>query len=239
MFHQPPIDEQLHLSKMYEKDLIEGSELGTFKFVAGFYLTVLQRASNKQYYPSMINILKAYMNKSYECSSWFLYQFCNIEIFTEQLLQSNQKVIRRFVAGLIYCAMLKCYEQDKGKLNLYWTEPESRKENLTVIGNLMLILMKHLFLLKKYVGNFLHYFQLIARFSSLGKEAREFLLRCRLIGRFYDFFYEQSSPFKSDFRNYDDLQVFYNESPDIGLPTVVDAKKLSYFQEMMEKRKEK
>lgn len=28
--------------------------------------------------------------------------------------------MRRFIVGLLYCAMLKVYQSEKDKLNLYW-----------------------------------------------------------------------------------------------------------------------
>jgi hypothetical protein len=45
------------------------------------------------------------------------------------LLQCNQKEMRRFVAGLLYCAMLKVYPIEKDTLNLYWINPEDPNNN--------------------------------------------------------------------------------------------------------------
>lgn len=71
----------------------------------------------------MLNLLKAYMNKNVKCASWLIQEFCNEEIIEETLLQSSQKEMRKFLGGLIYCAMLKVYTTEKAKLNLYWQNP--------------------------------------------------------------------------------------------------------------------
>lgn len=47
-------------------------ELNVFKFAAGFYIGILQRAANKSYIPQMLNLLKAYMNKNEQCAFWLL-----------------------------------------------------------------------------------------------------------------------------------------------------------------------
>ena len=65
---------------------------------------------------------------------------------------------------------------------------------------------------------------MLARFSSLGQEAREFMLRGRMIGRLMDFFYEDLSPYKEEFRNMNDIVVVLKEKPDMGLPSKVDKK---------------
>jgi len=37
--------------------------------------------------------------------------------------------MRKFVVGLLYCAMLKIYPSEKEKLNLYWTNPSDPNNN--------------------------------------------------------------------------------------------------------------
>jgi len=44
-----------------------------------------------------------------------------------------------------------------------------------------------------------------------------------------DYFYEEVSPYKDEFRNLADLNPRIKEKPDIGLPTKIDRKQLSYF----------
>ena len=65
---------------------------------------------------------------------------------------------------------------------------------------------------------------MIARFSSLGPEAREFLIRARIIGRMMDYFFEDVSPYKDEFRNMADINPIPKPKPDIGLPTRIDGK---------------
>jgi hypothetical protein len=65
-----------------------------------------------------------------------------------------------------------------------------------------------------------HYFQILSRFASLGPEAREFLLKARIVGRCMDYFYDKASPYRDDFANMSDLgRIYVNEQPEIGLPT--------------------
>ena len=60
---------------------------------------------------------------------------------------------------------------------------------------------------------------LLARFASLGPEAREFLLRCKIIGRSMDFFFDGASPYRELFSNMDDIKERENVDTELGLPT--------------------
>ena len=104
----------------------------------------------------MLNLLKAYMNKNVHCASWLITEFCNEEIIQETLLQCNQKEMRKFITGLLYCAMLKVYPTERNSLNNYWKNDQ--QEKFTVIGNFILIVIKNLYDLKKYTSNFPQYF---------------------------------------------------------------------------------
>jgi hypothetical protein len=138
--------------------------------------------------------------------------------------------MRKFVVGLLYCAMLKVYEKEKDKINLYWKKNALGLQPApTNLGNFILIIIRHLYDTKRFVKNFAQYFQLLARFSSLGPETREFLLRARMVGRLMDFLFENSSPYKEEFRNMLDIVPTYNENPDIGLPTMIDKKQISQY----------
>jgi hypothetical protein len=53
----------------------------------------------------------------------------------------------------------------------------------------------------------------------LGTEAREFLLRSRIVGRLMDYFFDDMSPYKEEFRNMSDIMPMFKDKPDIGLPT--------------------
>lgn len=54
-----------------------------------------------------------------------------------------------------------------------------------------------------------------------------------------DFFFDDASPYKEDFRNLHDINYIIKEKPDIGLPTVIDRKQISQYQEILEKRRMK
>ena len=54
-----------------------------------------------------------------------------------------------------------------------------------------------------------------------------------------DFFFDEASPYKDEFRQLNDIQFEIKEKPDIGLPTVIDRKQTSQYQEMLEKRRMK
>jgi hypothetical protein len=69
------------------------------------------------------------------------------------LLQCNQKEMRRFVVGLLYCAMLKVYPVEKEIINLYWVNPEAPNNNQSVLGNFALVLITNLFYAKKFSAN--------------------------------------------------------------------------------------
>ena len=101
----------------------------------------------------MINLLKAYMNKNVSCCLWLLSEFSHFEILEETLLQSASKEMRKFQAGLLYCAMLKAYPVEKDKLNAYWTQGLSQ-QTFTTLGNFMLILIRRLYDLQKYTSNY-------------------------------------------------------------------------------------
>ena len=76
-----------------------------------------------------------------------------------------------------------------------------------------------------------HYFQILARFASLGAEAREFLLRARVVGRCMDMFFDTASPYRDEFADMRDLGgLKVCESPEIGLPTQLDQKTRDIFQ---------
>ena len=98
------------------------------------------------------------------------------------------------------------------------------------IGNLILLMISHLYDLKSFNLNIPHYFQIMARFASLGPESREFLLKLRIVGRCMDFFFDGASPYRKQFADMSDLgPIHTTELPDIGLPTPINNKNRNYF----------
>lgn len=82
------------------------------------------------------------------------------------------------------------------------------------------MLLTQIYDLKDFAMNQPNYFQILARFASLGAEAREFLLRARVVGRCMDMFFDTASPYRKEFADMRDLGCLRTcESPDIGLPT--------------------
>lgn len=63
--------------------------------------------------------LKAYMNKNVECAKWLLKEFCNSQIIDEMFFQPREKMMKKLIVGLLYCAMIKVYELEKDKIPLY------------------------------------------------------------------------------------------------------------------------
>lgn len=129
-FSDPNVLEPLDL-KIPVKDpskILEFEE-SVFKFASSFYITVLQRSANKTFVPQMLNLLKAYINKNSNCAAWLIAQFSNYKILEENLLQCGQKEMRKFVTGLLYCAMLKLYPEEKHLLKNYWVNPQNLANN--------------------------------------------------------------------------------------------------------------
>ena len=175
----------------------------------------------------MLNLLKGYINKNEKCASWLIQEFCNYQIIDEHFLQCTSKEMRKFTAGLLYCAMLKVYPFEKHLLLDYWKNPLDPANNKTVIGNFALILIKVLFEVKRFVANSNQYFLLFARLSSLGPEIKEFLLKARTVGRLMEFFYHDYSPHKEFFGDMSEIMPIQKDMPEIGLPTVIDRKQMN------------
>jgi hypothetical protein len=70
-----------------------------------------------------LSLLKSYINKNTQNARWLLEEFCNEQLIEENLQQNPQKEMRKFITGLLYCAMLKVYPEEKDRLNLYWKQP--------------------------------------------------------------------------------------------------------------------
>lgn len=60
--------------------------------------------------------------------------------------------MRKFVAGLLYCAMLKVYPLEKEKIGSYW-QSQGEQQGMSVLSNFVLILLKNLYEVKKFMLN--------------------------------------------------------------------------------------
>lgn len=180
---------------------VQDSAHQIFKFAAGFYLTILQRNANKMLIPKFIDSLKAYINNDPRNGHWLIQEFSNWEIIEEMFLQNQSRDMSRLVVGLIYASMIKIYDHEKENLALHWQDIEANKEctstRIGTLGNFILILIQNLYNAKPFTLNYANYFQLLARFASLGPEARQFLLKAQIVGRCMDFYHDNASPYRA------------------------------------------
>jgi hypothetical protein len=174
-----PVDEVLDLrvQHAHEPQRVADASHEVFKLAAGFYLTILQRAQNKTLVPKMLNALKAYMNHDRRNGEWLIEEFSNWAIVEEMLLQVQGQEMPKLACGLIYCAMLTVYDEEKAALAEYQPapvdkgkrgeqEPEvageiaSQKKWATLgpLGNFILLLLSHLYDMKAFTLNLPHYF---------------------------------------------------------------------------------
>lgn len=67
----------------------------------------------------------------------------------------------KLICGLLYCAMLTMYDNEKSMLASYWppdnVEPKEYGK-LGPLGNFVLLLLSHLYDLKSFTLNLPHYF---------------------------------------------------------------------------------
>jgi len=123
-------------------------KLEVFKFLSAYYITILQRASDKHFLPKAIEYMKSYLNHDVDCARWLISEYNNVEVLKEQFLECQAKQMRKFMAGILYCAMIKLYSFEKHGLNFYWDDVKS-KQNIesprrTVLGNFILLLIKNM-----------------------------------------------------------------------------------------------
>ena len=152
------------------------------------YLNVIQRTTHKEYFiPIYLDLLKSYMNSHIPASMWFLNQFTNSSIIQEMFFENPTAQVWTFLSGLVYCAMLNVYKQEKKLLfNIF----DEKSQHKPVLSNFINIVLSHL----NYSKNFQEYFdsfhQILAWFASLGPEARLYLLKIKTIKRLCLFIWE-------------------------------------------------
>lgn len=62
-------------------------KLEVFKFLSAYYITILQRATDKQFLPKTIEYIKSYLNHDVDCAQWLISEYNNIEVIREQFLE--------------------------------------------------------------------------------------------------------------------------------------------------------
>jgi hypothetical protein len=240
----------MDMTKKYPQEKIDLAEFEIFKLATTFYLTVKQRAYEKELIPEFLDLIKAHLNKSIQASRWLITQFSNKDVLAECFLQCPVPDMRKLSAGLVYCAMIKVYEQEEDTLNLFWKSKEESKESPTntLIGNFMNILISNFDILRKYSDNNTQYFRFFSGFSNLGKQARYYLLKAKMIGRLLNYlipstfanknreeYYgekEETTPQES-LTDYSDIPFEENLKVEIGLPIQLENTKMSIWDQMM------
>jgi len=87
--------------------------------------------------------------------------------------------------------MLKIYNDEKDRLcDIFDPSKKADPKHTTVLGNFIFLLLDKLpEVLRNYSGMMSPYLCLLARFASLGPEARLYLLRAEALGRLLRMFY--------------------------------------------------
>ena len=107
-------NESIKLQEIEKSERLIGAKSKAFKLMTMIYLNVIQRTAHKEIFiPFYLDLLKSYMNSSVPLSQWFLNQFSNFNIIQEMFFENPNNEVRRFLSGLIYCAMLNVYKQEK------------------------------------------------------------------------------------------------------------------------------
>jgi ubiquitin carboxyl-terminal hydrolase 9/24 len=233
-------NESIDIYQKYGGEKVDLFEFEIFKLAATFYLTVKQRASIKENIPEILDLIKAHLNKSMKACKWLIMQFSNEKVLTENLLQCPIADMRKLSAGLVYCAMLRIYEEEKEYLDSYWQFKAGTKESLTrcYIGNFINLLIANMNSARTYTEYNPQYFSLLSRFARLGQEARVYLLKAKMVGRVLNYYLQDSSPFQDYFKDTSDLNYEENEQVDLGLPTDVDKAHISIWEEMFMKKRD-
>ena len=144
------------------------------------------------------------------------------------LLDTQTMETRRFVAGLIYCAMLNVYKVESERLNDYWADGGSQQTSY--LSNFINLIIANIYVSRKWTGNFSQYHQIVARFASLGPEARLYLLKARMIGRYLHLINSYVDE-ENEWTDMSDIRYQENEDIEIGFSTEINVEKLSYFEE--------
>jgi ubiquitin carboxyl-terminal hydrolase 9/24 len=192
-------------------------EVQVFKYLVTLVLTTLFRLNIKNNAPEFMNLMKAHMNKNKESARWLLWQFSNQKVIMEFLFECNESDIRKLVVGLLYCAMLVVFEEEKTRL-------ESPLDN-DILINFTNAILKQLSLCYKYPINVEQYFQVISRLTFLGPEIRTHFYKTKLLNLLISFL--------ANNKDIDCTAIVFKENanPEIGLPSEIDER----FQSPLEK----
>eukprot|EP01022_Parablepharisma_sp_SALTPOND_P000055 TRINITY_DN1001_c0_g1_i1.p1 TRINITY_DN1001_c0_g1~~TRINITY_DN1001_c0_g1_i1.p1 ORF type:complete len:1403 (+),score=208.78 TRINITY_DN1001_c0_g1_i1:12466-16674(+) len=223
--HIVPKEEKLSLSL---EDSREAS-MSVAKYVLTVLLTTVCRSKAKESVPDFIDISKAYLNKHPKIAQWLLWQFSNGKVISEFLLESCEIEMRRAAVGLLYCAMLRAFVVECSVI----VEADPEKSKLINFANCW---FNQLPGCRKYTIHFEQFFQIISRLSFLGPEIRQSLLKMGALRRLLGFW---SSDNETKWNDFSDVKYTENERPELGLPSAVDERFQSPFEELYAARREK
>ena len=230
--------ESIDIYQKYGGEKIDMIEFEIFKQVATFYLTVKQRAVPKELIPEILDLVKAYLNKSIKACRWLITQFSNKEVLYENMVTCPIPDMRKLTGGLIYCAMIHLFEEEKTCLQEYWEYKAGHREfySNSHLLNFINLLISNIDEMKEHSENNSQFFCLLAKFAGLGPESRIYLLRAKILTRITNY-YLQDVPIED---KEDDKSLIFeeNETPEIGLPTSVENAYISIWEEMIMKKRE-
>ena len=206
--------------------LLDIYDIMIFRYAATLLLTTVFRVRNEKMLADLIDITKAYINKHQVAAKWFIHQFTNSQVIREFLFECPELDLCRFTTGLLYCAMLKVYDEEKAKIGA---------NSACFLPQFANCLMCQLSGCRKYTKNFAYYFQAIARLANLGPEMREYLLKNDSIERLLGFW---KSIDETNWNDFTGIKYNENKKVDIGLSTEVDERFQSPFEEFFTQKRE-
>jgi len=108
--------ESMDIFQKYGGEKVDECEFEIFKQMTCFYFTVKQRAVPKDLIPEFLDLIKSHLNKSSKACRWLISQFSNKDVLFENIVHCPIPDMRRLSTGLIYCAMIKLYDEEKDKI---------------------------------------------------------------------------------------------------------------------------
>lgn len=134
-------------------------------------------------------------------------------------------------------------------LNSVWERNEESKEEptKTLLGNFMNILISNFDILRKHTENNSQYFRLLSGFSNLGKQARYYLLKAKIVGRLINYlvpsytaknketYYDEKEEVNLQdlLTDYSDIPFEENDKIEIGLPIQIENTKMSMWEQIL------
>eukprot|EP01022_Parablepharisma_sp_SALTPOND_P031230 TRINITY_DN78_c0_g1_i1.p1 TRINITY_DN78_c0_g1~~TRINITY_DN78_c0_g1_i1.p1 ORF type:complete len:2462 (-),score=272.77 TRINITY_DN78_c0_g1_i1:2173-9558(-) len=190
-----------------------GANVDAAQFATIFLLTTALRAENKEMLPGLLNYIKACCGKNIKLCLWICHLFSCPEIIQEFLTECPHDNVRRWVAGLLYCAMKQLYPLEKSAILRLVQKPETvmftkllckevdLPDTIPMVGNkIMLTNEKHkipylLLMMDAFVQqlsslpehNCGQFFQVFCYFARLGPEASKYLKICPMLGVAFEF----------------------------------------------------